>query len=132
MSLFCDDDDELQLLLLLLCLMKSGGFPFEGATLSSSPFKDELDLVRKNVLNHPPPPPRGLKGLAFAAAGAGSAMLLMLLPRPDSCLLGFALQNQGHHHPLLLPCQIEMSGRQGVKKTDIEQQMRYRSTKRGA
>ena len=86
MSLFCDDDDELQLLLLLLCLMKSGGFPFEGATLSSSPFKDELDLVRKNVLNHPPPPPRGLKCLAFAAAGAGSAMLLMLLPRPDSCL----------------------------------------------
>lgn len=121
MSLFTDDDDELQqLLLLLLCLMKSGGFPFEGATLSSSPFKDELDLVRKKVLNHPPPPPRGLKGLAFAAAGAGSAMLLMLVPRPDSYLLGFCTPNQGHHHPLLLPCHIKMCGRQGVKKTYIE------------
>ena len=64
MSSFCDDDDEE----LLLSLLHTGGFPFplDGA-FSSSPFKDELDLVRKKVLNQPPPPPRGLKGLAFAA-----------------------------------------------------------------
>lgn len=71
MSLFCDDDDEE-----LLSLLHTGGFPFplDGA-FSSSPFRDELDLVQKKVLNQPPPPPRGLKGLAFAAGVSSSAIL---------------------------------------------------------